>query len=243
MKLSALFFAISTTSATIAPSVHYLTDDARASLAAELKQWKAKFGSIAKAQGLLPPASNAHSLADTVTDELQRLLNNKHAVEVARKNNPKATFSTDHKFALMTEVEFATYVKGSFQEGSRSLRSLPETKHAPTGPQAAAVDWTTGSCMPPVRDQGQCGSCWAFSATGAAEMGHCVATGQLLDLSAQQVTSCSTEGGSAGCMGGWPWYAIDYAAKTGLCLESDWPYTSGQSGDTGSCTNNCARKK
>ncbi|KAF0682272.1 hypothetical protein As57867_025494, partial [Aphanomyces stellatus] len=74
-------------------------------------------------------------------------------------------------------------------------------------------------------------------------MGHCVATGELLDLSEQQVTSCSTEGGSMGCMGGWPAHALNYVATTGLCMESNWPYKSGQSGDTGSCSNNCAKKK
>ncbi|KAF0704529.1 hypothetical protein As57867_007311, partial [Aphanomyces stellatus] len=187
---------------------------------------------------------NARSLDDVVADELQRLLNNKNAVEVARKNNPKAQFGTNHKFALMTETEFANYVKGSFQQGNSTLRSLPQADLSSNAiKQAATIDWTTGSCMPPVRDQGQCGSCWAFSATGSSEMGHCLVTGQLLVLSEQQVTSCSTNGGSQGCNGGYENYGIDYVAQTGLCLDSAWPYTSGSSGQTGSCNNNCAKKK
>ncbi|KAF0711432.1 Aste57867_5277 [Aphanomyces stellatus] len=143
----------------------------------------------------------------------------------------------------MTEAEFGQFIKGSFDQGDRSLRSVPKANVSSTGLEAATVDWTTGSCMPAVRDQGQCGSCWAFSAVGAAEMGHCVATGELLVLSEQQVTSCSTGGGSAGCNGGWPAHALNYAATTGLCMDSDWPYTSGKSGNTGSCNNKCTKKK
>ncbi|KAF0708376.1 Aste57867_6369 [Aphanomyces stellatus] len=243
MKIAALI--LSTTFAAVAataPSVHSLSVADRASLVEELAQWKAKFGGIAKAEGLLPPVSSTRNLDDTINNELQRLLDNKHAVEVASKNNPKAQFSTDHKFALMTEAEFGNYVKGSFDQGSRSLSSLPKAKLSLNASAADTIDWTTGSCMPAVRNQGQCGSCWAFSAVGAAEMGHCIATGDLLDLSEQQVTSCSKEGGNDGCNGGWEYLAIDYVAKTGLCMDSDWPYTSGKSGQTGSCSNKCTKK-
>ncbi|KAF0703481.1 hypothetical protein As57867_007598, partial [Aphanomyces stellatus] len=64
-------------------------------------------------------------------------------------------------------------------------------------------------------------------------------TGQLLSLSVQQVTSCSTEGGSQGCQGGFPWYAIDYVHQNGLCLESAWPYTA----QTGSCNRQCTKQQ
>ncbi|KAF0715200.1 hypothetical protein As57867_002650, partial [Aphanomyces stellatus] len=93
-------------------------------------------------------------------------------------------------------------------------------------------------CVSPVRNQGQCGSCWAFSAAGVAESANCLVTGQLLDLSVQQVVSCSTNGGSEGCNGGWPWYAIDYTAN-GLCLAKDWPYSA----TTGSCNVQCTKQK
>ncbi|KAF0715547.1 Aste57867_3324 [Aphanomyces stellatus] len=241
MKIVPLLLA--TAAAAMAPSVKTLSAKDRASLVEELTQWKAKFGGIANAQGLLPPPSNAGGVDDTINDHLQRLMNNKLAVEAARQNNPKATFSTDNKFALMTEAEFAAYVKGSFDESTRLLRSSAQSKLPPTGVAAASIDWTTGSCMPPIRDQGQCGSCWAFSAVGVAEMGHCIATGEFVDLSEQQVTSCCTEGGSRGCMGGRSAHALNYVAINGLCMNSDWPYTSGQSGDTGWCNNNCTKKK
>ncbi|KAF0703734.1 hypothetical protein As57867_007529, partial [Aphanomyces stellatus] len=91
MKIAVLLLATTSAAAAMAPSVHSLSAQDRAALVEELTQWKAKFGGIAKAQGLLPPVSDNRSLDDTINNELQRLLDNKHAVDVARKNNPKAT--------------------------------------------------------------------------------------------------------------------------------------------------------
>ncbi|ETV91600.1 hypothetical protein H310_13850 [Aphanomyces invadans] len=170
------------------------------------------------------------------TDALQRFYDNKLAIEEARRNNPEATFDYNHPFALMTQAEFKAHVRGvMFKESRSAFRSVRSVQLNVSAPKAESVDWTTGDCVNPVRDQGQCGSCWAFSAVGAAEPAHCIVTGELLDLSEQQVTSCSTDAGSDGCNGGWPYAALTYASTTGLCLESDYPYTSGDSSMTGSC--------
>ncbi|ETW06588.1 hypothetical protein H310_02806 [Aphanomyces invadans] len=135
------------------------------------------------------------------------------------------------------------FVEGvTLQEGLASVRSLPSADLNMTSAKAASVDWTTGKCVNPVRNQGQCGSCWAFSAVSAAESAHCIVTRELLDLSEQQVTSCSTNGGSVGCRGGWPFAAITYTTQ-GMCLEKDYPYTSGKTSQTGTCTNTCTKKK
>ncbi|KAF0685480.1 hypothetical protein As57867_022568, partial [Aphanomyces stellatus] len=93
-------------------------------------------------------------------------------------------------------------------------------------------------CNPPVKNQGQCGSCWAFSTVGTVEAAHCLTSGEVVDLSEQQVVSCSTNGGSMGCNGGFPPSAIDWMQQ-GVCLQKDWPYA----GQTGSCNKNCQKKK
>jgi len=101
------------------------------------------------------------------------------------------------------------------------------------GPLAAVVDWRTKGAVTAVKDQGQCGSCWAFSATEAIESYFFLKTGKLATLSPQQITSCDKVDG--GCNGGWPYRAYEYVKSAGgMELESDYPYTSG-SGSTGVC--------
>ena len=66
---------------------------------------------------------------------------------------------------------------------------------------ASPINWVTKGAVTPVKDQGQCGSCWSFSATGAIEGAHQIATGKLLSFSEQQLVACSTA--NYGCNGGW----------------------------------------
>jgi len=102
-----------------------------------------------------------------------------------------------------------------------------------------SIDWRQKGAVNKVQDQGQCGSCWAFSATAAMEGAHFVATGKLLKLSEQQFVSCDPQ--SDGCDGGLEVYAFDYAKKNPQELETDYPYKSG-SGRTGKCTADKAKE-
>ena len=93
------------------------------------------------------------------------------------------------------------------------------------------INWVEKGAVTPVKNQGNCGSCWAFSSTGALEGAHFIATGELLSFSEQQLVSCSGRlDGNAGCNGGIQLGAFRYYKSHMAELESSYPYKSGKTG-------------
>jgi len=138
-----------------------------------------------------------------------------------------------NKFADVSAEEFRATHMG--YKPKRNVTATVEMDLPLAGPNPASIDWRshTPKILTPVKDQGQCGSCWAFSATEQIETDVAMATGHLYTLAPQQIVSCDHT--DDGCNGGNTETAYDYVASNGLEAESAYPYTSGSSGRTGTC--------
>lgn len=284
MKFSAILAAIVVFSsgavASLIPAEHQERFLATKSLlTTELDDWLASAaGKYALKNGYVPASATpiasggltgtSTSTGSTLTaaqiqvNQLERLYMTKLSILKAKAANPRAMFSTNSPFTLMTDAEFTNFVNrptgvgggiGFYSSSTpdvepdtdtnrrlatsrRTPTPTPKPTPAPTPAPTPPVDWSTSSsCVSPVKNQGACGDCWAFSAIGALESAYCMKTGSLTIFSDQQVTSCDTV--SSGCNGGWPLWGLNYLeARGSVCTNASYPFTSGVAGVTGTCT-------
>jgi len=131
-----------------------------------------------------------------------------------------------NKFADLTITEFVKMMNGynATLRGQRNQNRRVHTRN-PNVPLPDTVDWRDKGYVTEIKDQGQCGSCWAFSSTGALEGQHFKATGKLVSLSEQNLVDCSTKQGNMGCNGGLMDQAFDYIKENnGIDTEVSYPY-------------------
>jgi len=146
-----------------------------------------------------------------------------------------------NKFSDMTDAEFEATMMGGYKATPTPTfpATLKSKKEINIKDLPESVNWCDKGACSAVKDQGSCGSCWAFATTATIESHIQISTGSLPILSSQQVTSCTPNplhcGGTGGCMGSIPQLGFTYVQLFGHISEEDYPYISGDTMDTEEC--------
>jgi len=166
---------------------------------------------------------------------------------VTQKKNPQAKFGVT-KFSDLTEEEFRNFYLMNVdfskyvQPPAKNFSEPHPLNRVSCTPDKANYDWFTdcGGVCTAVYNQGQCGSCWAFSATETIESYNALGGQTLVGLSMEQIVDCDTGGQDQGCNGGFPTGAYTYVEQAGgIESYSDYPYTA-EGGESGTCAFNQA---
>jgi hypothetical protein len=177
------------------------------------------------------PGCNGNDSGDE--KERRKAVFEEHKAYVEAVNSQQQDFQLSlNKFASIYADELPKGVDRSIMPPpGTTLPSLGE--HAQVGELATDVDWQQQGYVTPVKDQGQCGSCWAFATNGAVEAAYSIkaGAGQFVSASEQQLVDCASSYGTAGCKGGWPYNAMQYQQSAGVCSTDSYPYR----GVDGSC--------
>ncbi|XP_050521097.1 procathepsin L [Daktulosphaira vitifoliae] len=172
---------------------------------------------------------------DVVEEKFRRKIYMDNKLKIARHNqmyeNGEETFQMEmNHFGDLMQHEYASLVNGFLGKRVGGTQNYTD-EDAVTFLKSenvvlpSTVDWRKKGYVTPVKNQGQCGSCWSFSATGALEGQHFRKTGVLVSLSEQNLIDCSGKYGNNGCEGGLMDQAFKYIkANKGLDTEKSYPY-------------------
>jgi C1A family cysteine protease len=169
---------------------------------------------------------------NTIAEFEHRFIVFKHNLNEILKHNYISNFTLDvNSFSDLTQSEFHNKYIGGFiirndnEYINFTFESCKKFKFNGTV-LPDKLDWREFNAVTSVKNQGICGSCWSFSATGAIEGAYAIKTQNLISLSEQQLIDCSQLYGNNGCNGGLMDSAFKYAMFNGLCSEKEYPYAS-----------------
>lgn len=178
--------------------------------------------------------AKSYATSDEYVYRLQVFADNLDQIEI--HNSVPSTYKLGvNQFTDMTQEEFSSsrFVNG-YHSSLANYASNFVSKKDFVAPES--VDWTTKGAVTAVKDQAQCGSCWAFSATGGLEGVYFIKNNVLKTFSEQQLVDCSSSYGNKGCNGGLMASAYGYVKDHGLCVEGDYPYHAKDESCKTTCT-------
>merc|ERR1712038_175025 len=186
--------------------------------AEEWETWKVKYGK---------------SYASAMEEKFRMMIYMDNRDRITKHNKSadkgqKSYYMSMNEYGDLLHSEFVALMNG-FKHSAHPARKSFGISKASTSSKVTenppAVDWRDKGAVTPVKNQGQCGSCWAFSTTGSLEGQHYRKTGELLSLSEQNLVDCSHQFGNNGCNGGLMDNAFRYIkANGGVDTESSYPY-------------------
>ncbi|KAL9250906.1 Senescence-specific cysteine protease SAG39-like protein [Drosera capensis] len=194
------------------------------SMAERHEQWMAKYGRVYR---------------DNAEKEIRFEIFKKNAEYMEAMNKLNRGFTLGlNEFSDMTNEEFRATHNG-YKRHARHASSVKTTsfKYENLTDVPASIDWRSQGAVTPIKNQGQCGCCWAFAAIAATEGITEIKTGTLTSLSEQQVVDCDTNGNDQGCNGGYADGAFQYIINAGgVTTEANYPFVGSQ----GTCNTNAA---
>ncbi|KAI3472190.1 hypothetical protein Pfo_029678 [Paulownia fortunei] len=191
----------------------------RLSMLERHEQWMERHGRVYKDDG----------------ERAMRFKNFKDNVEFIEAFNEAGTRSYKlgiNAFADQTNEEFRAARNGLKVQ---KLSIITSFKYENVSALPSSMDWRKKGAVTPIKDQGQCGSCWAFSAVAATEGISQLSTGKLVSLSEQEIVDCDKTSQDQGCEGGYMEDAFEFINKNkGIATESTYPYQA----TDGTCNKN-----
>jgi len=190
-------------------------------------QWKAQYGV---------------SYANAEEDAAKFTVFTQNYNKIMTHNSGNSSFRMAlNKFADLTGEEFksvyATCYQGEGLKGGLNDEYCPSAENCESFSFSSfsPINWETSGAVTGVKNQGECGSCWSFSTTGALEALNFLNHKILISFSEQQLVSCATQ--CEACNGCFPYLAMEYTAQAGIEPEKLYPYTSGN-GQVAACSYN-----
>lgn len=199
--------------AALAPSMSRILDETV--VAEKYKQWMVQHG-------------RTYTLKEEENMRFQIFKDNLNYIENFNNNMRNQTYKLSiNEFADLTNEEFLAYYAGyKISPTDVSSKTIKRFKYENLTNIPDRIDWREEGAVTQIKNQGSCGSCWAFSAVAAVEGVAKIKTGQLVSLSEQQLVDC-VRNKSHGCNNGWMDDAFEYIVKSkGLAEERKYPYTA-----------------